>query len=431
MGETLSRRMLGMNFQNGVNVPHLWAFFPLCWAGIMLAAFMPASQAYLFTEFLNVPVKDHGKLGGSLAFWGEVVFLIVAGLWGALSDRIGRRRVIATAFALMAIGVFIYSRATTVAEVYPGRLIFAAGAAAYSVMIIALIADYAMDDSRGKLTGWHGLFNGLGAMAAVLFFPRIPKIMQARGMDPIEAGQVMYMTVFAIAIVIALLAWLGLKKNEGESQEDRAGIVQTFRDGFFAGKNPRILLAYAAGFISRGNITIVGTFFILWVTNYGSQIGMDRADAFARGGMIVGIAQFSALLGAPVFGIMSDKLDRVTALIISLIISALGYCGTYLISDPFSWQMIVCAAVIGLGEVAVIITSAVLIAQEAPAKIRGAVIGFFTLCGALGIMMAAKVGGRLYDDWNPVGPFVLFGGFAIIVCIWAYVIRSGGKNQAA
>ena len=92
------RRMLEMNFQQGVTPLHLWAFFPLCWTGIMLAAFMPASQAYLFTEFLDVPFKDHGKLGGSLAFWGEIVFLIVAGIWGALSDRIGRRRVIATAF---------------------------------------------------------------------------------------------------------------------------------------------------------------------------------------------------------------------------------------------------------------------------------------------------------------------------------------------
>ena len=429
--EIPGRRMLKMNFQNGVAPLHLWAFFPLCWTGIMLATFTPSSQAYLFTEFLNVPFKDHGKLGGSLAFWGEIVFLAVAGLWGALSDKIGRRRVIAVSFALMAVGVFIYSCATTVVEVYPGRLIFAAGAAAYSVMIVALIADYAMDDSRGKLMGWHGFFNGLGAMAAVLLFAKLPQIMKSRGMDSIEAGQFMYMCVFTVAIVTAIIAWFGLKKDEGTHIDHPLNFRKTLTEGFKAGKKPRILLAYVAGFISRGNLTIVGTFFILWLSNHGSQIGMDRADAFARGGMIVGIAQFFALLGAPIFGIMTDRMDRVTALIVSLVFSAIGYCSTYFVADPFSWQMIICAAMIGLGEVAVIITSAVLIAEEAPSKIRGAVIGFFTICGALGIMVAAKLGGRLFDDWNPVGPFVLFGGFAIIVGIWAIILRSRDKKKVA
>lgn len=416
--------MIGMKFESGVKRSHIGVFFLVSWTGIMLAAFFPASQAYLFTEFLDVPASDHGKLGGNLAFVGEIMFLVVAGFCGALSDKIGRRHIMAAGFALMAIGLFVYSRAESIGALYPGRFIFSAGAAAYSVMIVAIIADYAMDDSRGKLTGWMGIFNGLGAMAAVLFFTRLPKIMQGRGMEPVEAGQVMYMAVFVIALIVSVIAWFGLKKKDGDIDEERTSVLQTLSDGFRAGKNPRILLAYAAGFISRGNLTIVGTFFILWLSNYGSEVGMDRAGAFARGGMIVGIAQFFALLGAPVFGILSDRIDRVTALMISLVFSFAGYGGTFFVSDPFSWQMIACAALIGVGEVAVIITSAVLIAEEAPKRIRGAVIGFFTFCGALGIMAAAKIGGHLFDSWSPAGPFILFGGLAAIVCVWALVLRT-------
>ena len=423
MSENTGSRLLGMNFQSGIKYLHVWTFFSLCWAGIMLLSFLPTSQAYLFTEFLDVPTEDHGKLGGDLAFFGEIVFLLVAGLWGALSDKIGRRKIMAFAFAFMAIGLLFYSRADSVSDLYWGRLIFALGSAAYSVMILAIVADYALDDSRGKLTGWLGVFNGLGAVAALLFFAKLPQIMVDRGMGPIEAGQFMYSVVIGITVIITIIAWFGLRKNEVIVTEHKSKFSETLIEGIRAGRKPRILLAYAAGFISRGNLTIVGTFFILWVSNHGSELGMDRAEAFARGGAIVAIAQSSALFAAPVFGILSDRLDRVTALMIALMFSAAGYCGTYFISDPFSLSMYACAALIGVGEVAVIITSAVLIAEEAPDKIRGAVIGFFTLCGALGIMVAAKMGGYLFDGWKPAAPFILFGVFALVVCIWAMFLR--------
>ena len=106
--------------------------------------------------------------------------------------------------------------------------------------------------------------------------------------------------------------------------------------------------------------------------------------------MIVGIAQTMTLLSAPLFGILSDKINRVSAVALSLFISFLGYGGTYFVTDPFSGGMIVCAVLIGMGEVACIITSGVLLSQQAPVAIRGAVNGFFNLCGALGILVAAK-----------------------------------------
>ena len=85
--------------------------------------------------------------------------------------------------------------------------------------------------------------------------------------------------------------------------------------------------------------------------------------------------------------------------------------------------MIICAIFIGLGEVGVIITSAVLIAQQTPSKIRGAVIGLFNLSGAIGILVAAKFGGYLFDHWRESGPFILFGLLALVVTLWAIAVR--------
>ena len=139
---------------------------------------------------------------------------------------------------------------------------------------------------------------------------------------------------------------------------------------------------------------------------------------------MIAIAQGCALLGAPVFGIIADKFDRIWAMIITLAISSIGYSATIFVENPFGGFMIGCAILIGLGEVGCIISSSVLIAQQAPKRIRGAVLGFFNLTGAVGIMVASKFGGALFDSWTEAAPFVIFGVFAFIVLIWALLVKN-------
>ena len=76
-----------------------------------------------------------------------------------------------------------------------------------------------------------------------------------------------------------------------------------------------------------------------------------------------------------------------------------------------------------MAEVGCIITSGVLIAQEAPERLRGSVVGIFTLSGAIGILIASVVGGVLFDNWRYSGPFVFFGAISALVFIWAIILR--------
>src|SRR5262249_33941199 len=157
-------------------------------------------------------------------------------------------------------------------------------------------------------------------------------------------------------------------------------------------------------------LTIVGTFLVLWATNYGTTVaGLARADALAKAGMLVGIAQSMALFSAPLFGLLADRVDRVKALAIALAFSGAGYGSTVFVANPFGGLMMASAMLIGLGEVGCIITSGVLISQQSPEHNRGAIIGTFNLCGAVGILAASAAGGWLFDHWREPGPFVAFG----------------------
>jgi MFS family permease len=158
-------------------------------------------------------------------------------------------------------------------------------------------------------------------------------------------------------------------------------------------------------------------------------LGMTSAEALAKAGGILAISYMASLLTAPVFGIMSDRINRVSALAITLFIGAVGYGGTYLVDDPFSLGSIACLILIGMAEVGCIITSGVLIAEQAPDRLRGSVVGVFTLTGAVGILIASVVGGYLFDHWMKTGPFVFFGMISLLVMIWALLLRTRLARQ--
>ena len=406
-------------------------FYWACLVGLLLSTFVPQLQPYLLTEFLQVPESRQGAISGDLTFWGEVVIVLMVGIWGNLSDRIGRRPVLAVGYLIMAAGVFLYPQATTYDGLLLARVVFAVGVAAYSVMIVTLIADYVTDESRGKATGLLGVFNGIGALITVLVLLRLPAMFQDLGQTPVEAGFSSYYIIAAISLVTAVLMWLGLGKQVAVVQEEHFSLWRQAGEGIMAARDAGIALAYGAAFVSRGNLAIVGTFFTLWLANYGTvELGLTRAEALSRAGIILAITQSMALVGAPIFGILTDRINRVTALNITLLLAFLGYGGTILVENPFGPGMIACGILIGLSEVGCVITSAVLIAQQSPARLRGSIIGIFNLTGALGIMVASKVGGELFDAWREAAPFIMFGGFALVVLFWGLMVRGKVKPPA-
>lgn len=400
-------------------------FYLSCFTAIMLATFVPATQPFLLSEVLHIDKDNQGVISGNLNFWGEIVIILSVGLIGSLSDRLGRRLVTTASYAIAAIGIGLYGLAESIGQLYFARCVYSLGIAGISTMIVTLMADYAADNSRGKATGFLGIMNGLGAMVAALVLVKLPAIYQGQGFNAEQAGFATFACIGLLTLIVAVLIFLTLKPGVAIQNEQKKSVFKQIEEGFTAAKDPGISLAYAASFVARGNLAVVGTFFTLWASIYGTQeLGMSSAEALAKGGGLVAISYVASLLSAPIFGILTDKVRRVDAVAITMLVAVIGYGGTFFVSVPFSWQMIVCLIFIGMAEVGCIITSGVLIAQQSPARVRGSTIGVFTFCGAVGILVASIVGGQLFDHWLKSGPFVFFGGAAGVVLIWALFVRT-------
>jgi MFS family permease len=401
-----------IEFAVGMTPLNAWTYLYQSFVAVALFSFLSFSQPYVLSEVLRIPPDQAGRITGGLVTMQEILSLFLIGYAGALSDRFGRRSLFALGFVIMAIGYALFGFATTTPELFACRFIYAVGVAVAGVLFGVLSADYPAETSRGKLAGAGGMLNGLGVALAAAAFSQLPALATARGYTSAEAAQFLLLGVAGLSLATAVIVGVGLKGGLPGRRREKVTLLTTLQVGLAEGRrNRRILLCYAGGFISRADLTLVATFISLWLQQAGRNDGLNAEDALAKAGMIFGIIQVSSLLWAPVSGMLLDRLNRLTALVGSLLIAGIGYTFLGMQEHPFEPAGIVGAVLVGIGQMSVILSSTALLGQETPVDQRGAVFGLNGLCGAIGILTTSVVGGFLFDHWLISGP-VLFVGFA-------------------
>lgn len=408
----------------GVTRGHVAAYLWAAFVSIGIFTYATALQPYLLEVNIGVPSGERGVVSGDLQFWQEIVTLMFVGLFGAWSDRVGRRVVYIIGFLITGLAYAAYPFADDVGQLLIYRLIYAVGIAALGGMLATVLADYPIDADRGKLTGISFFLNAVGALLFFAVLTRLPSLYQGFGATETEAGRFAYLTIAAICVVSALIM-LGLKPGRPEQVTERLPLLTLLRQGLNAGKRPRIALAYAASFAARADLVIVALFLSLWVQSAALADGATAAEATSRQGALFGIVQGSAMLWAPFFGWLADKVDRVTLVIMATVLSVAGYGWMGFTPDPaMGAAAFGAAALLGIGQASGILASQVLIAQEAPGAIRGAVIGMVGFFGALGILAISKIGGIAFDVWRPGAPFIIMAGANVVLLVYAIWVRA-------
>ena len=395
-------------FMPDIERRHMFTLFFGAFFGIASMAFVNILGPLMFS-ILEVPQNETGALAGTLTAVQEIVVVFVIGAFGALSDKVGRRLIYSMGFFLLGIGYFLYPLASTTDELIAFRVFVALGCAANTVMLPTVANDYVHESTRGKLIATTSILNGLGLVLIIGTFRNMPEFFGDLGYDNILSGRYTAWIAAVMCLIVASILFTNLKKGAPAQASKREPYLATLKVAFQAARNPRIALAYTAGVVSRGDLSVVSTFFSLWLFNEASSQGLSQGEAFKLSTGFYVMVQGFAIPGAVLINFFIDKVDRVVALAIAMFIAACGYLYLGFIDDIFSNKMYFGAALLGLGEIFANISAISLIGSAAPVKGRGAVIGGFSFFGAIGILMVAIIGGYLFDNVGPTAPFTLVG----------------------
>jgi MFS family permease len=423
---TAAQRVGPILLTPGVRKLNFWAYIYASFICIAMLAGMNFLQIYLLEVNLAVPADQQGKITGLLATYTELVAILLIIPFGYLADRLGRRPVVVGGLLLCGLGYALFPLSGSVVELSVYRVIFAVGAAALSALIPVVGNDYTQEVSRGRLFGFSGLMNGLGVVFMSAGLAQVPALLGRQGFSPESAGTGMFLIAAGLCTVSALVLALTLKPGAPARPTGTTGHVPLLRQlgsGLRAARNPRVTLSYLAAFAGRSDNAIKGLFLSAWVIQVAPAQGIAAPDAMAYAGRLMAIMGVATLLWAPLFGLLLDRLNRVTAMALAMGLAAAGYGSMGLIGSPFDSAMLPAFLLLAIGQGSAIVSSATLVGQEASPAERGTVIATNGWFGAIGILLSSLVGGLLFDAVDPSAPFVLIGLFQAGVLVFALFVR--------
>jgi len=410
--------------QPDVRRSHVLSLFFGAFTTIGLLTFIALATPYVLTTSLHIPQSEQGTIIGNLHVWQEVATLLAFGPMGILADRIGRRQVFAAGLFLMGVGYALYSYSTSVPELVVYRLIYAVGVAGATAMLGTVIADYPQNRSRGIVVAITGVLNAVGIIAVTVGLGKLPEMFAARGAAPVAAGHYANLVVAGFCFLTAVVLSIGLKPGLPVHRVERPPFGELARRAFAEARNPRIALAYAAGFIMRSQLVILGSFTVAWGMNAAIAQGLDPSLALSKGRFVFLIPSAAGLLWQLlVMTWFLDRVNRVTGVVVCTALAVAGFVGTMFIGDPLAREAMPLLMLLGIGQISTFAAVTTLISQEAPAEARGSVIGMFNMFGAAGILLSTFIGGRLFDSIGPAAPFVFIGSLTAIVFILAVICR--------
>jgi MFS family permease len=423
-------RFLHLWMRPEIRRSHVYSMFFVSFFGIAMMNTVGVMQPYVLNEILKIPANEQGALTANILTLQELVQLMLLGLVGALSDRVGRRPVFAAGFLFLALGYCLYPLAGGKYELAAFRLFVAVGVACINAMLIAVSNDYPMERSRAKMIAAVFIFNGIGIATLPRFIGSLPQMFIQRGYDPSHAGRFAFWCVAGLCVFLAAVVIRGLKPGAPGQLSAREPMLATARIGLAAARNPRIALGYAAAVVSRADLAVVSTFLSLWLMGEGLNRGLTAAESLKKATIFYVIIQAMAVPWAPIFGWILDRIDRIVGLIGAMAIAGIGYGSLGLLKNPLGNEMYIAAVLVGIGEMAANIAATSLIGKEAPDRGRGAIMGTYSLFGALGILVIAQVGGYVSDMGSRVGPFVVMSAANAVLLVMAIITYFATRRSA-
>jgi MFS family permease len=342
----------------------------------------------LLPVFLVTSLGASALVVGLIEGVAEATALIVKVFSGALSDYWGKRKPLAVlGYGLGAVSKPLFALATSADLVLAARLMDRVGKGIRGAPRDALVADIAPPDVRGAAFGLRQSLDTVGAFLGPLL---------AMGLMLLWTND--FRAVFWVAIIPGFLAvallFFGVQEPERDKSSVRRAINPIRRE------NLRRLSAAYWWVVAIGAVFTLARFSEAFLVLRAQQGGLPIAFAPL---VLIGMNVVYALSAYP-FGKLSDGMSHAKLLALGLAVLvgadiALAY------SNHWTWVW----AGVTLWGLHMGITQgllATMVADTAPADLRGTAYGFFNLVSGLAMLLASVLAGLLWDRFGAAFTFV-------------------------
>jgi multidrug resistance protein len=333
---------------------------------------LPVLQFYART--VGATPLEIGLLAASYAF----MQFLFAPLWGAVSDRVGRKPIFSLGLAGYAVSFVLFGLSNQVWELFAARILGGILSAATLPTAMAYIGDTTSEERRGGGMGMMGAAMGLGFTIG----PGIGGVLGHYSLSlPFFAGA-------SLALVTLLLSWGALPEPaRHDSSATRPSRAEAIR------------LAMGGPLAFFYLVTLVGAFALAALEGTYALFAQDRLDLSSTAGagaigvvfVVVGLVQ-AAILGGLV-GRLINRWGENRLVQIGLVLAAAGYL---LITQTHSIATLaVYAAIAGAGHSLMRPSVASLISKRTETG-QGLSIGIMDSFDSLGRILGPAWGGWIY-----------------------------------
>ena len=334
----------------------------------------------------------------------EATASIVKIFSGVISDWLGKRKLLAViGYGLAAFTKPIFPMAGSVSWLVAARFIDRIGKGIRGAPRDALVADIAPAHLRGASFGLRQSLDTLGAFLGPLL---------AIGLMWLTANN--FQAVFWVAVIPAFLA-LGLLLFAVQEPARPAGL----RKVRFPLSLPELKR------LGSGYWLVVGVATMFTLARFSEAFLVLRAQGTGLPlvliPMVLVVMNFVYALAAYPAGILSDRYNRLTVLIVgfSLLIAA----NLVLAFAPGLIGVAFGVALWGLHMGVTQGLLATLVADTAPPELRGTAYGMFNLMGGLALLVASILAGVLWDSFGPSATFLAGAGFTALALMGLGLVR--------
>ncbi|MBF0416673.1 MAG: MFS transporter [Magnetococcales bacterium] len=378
-----------------------------------------ALQPLYLSRVLGLARENAGFVNANIQAITELVDLLFVGYLGYISDRIGRIPLIVYGFLLAGITALLAPFDQEVGALlglnalvifYVVRVLMSLGGTLIWPQIATLTGDYTRQEDRPLLLANVGFMMAFGVTIVYAVFMQLPE----------QIG--VTMTMWLAGLFALAGAWLARKLLVETMQPKMVDRSFPFKDVWSLVKQEQGLrLSFLSAFTARNDMVLVGLFLMTWFVYFADLLEKtSHEQAASRAGLVIGLLGLVVLISIPVWGRVTARIGRISAIVIGLLISGIGFAAMGLILNPFSWWIFLPVTIIGIGQAGCVLVPQTLALDLAPEEIRGSVLGVFNTVGCFGVIFFLQVGGLLFDWLGPTVPFIFMG--IVNLALFAYAL---------